>query len=175
MDVLVLNQDYTPLHVISWQRAITEYFKGKVDIIEEYDGKVIRSVSISMKMPSVVRLVKWAKSKTRGVRFNKTNLYMRDHGKCQYCLQPVSQAKATYDHVKPRSQGGTTDWTNIVIACAPCNRRKDRHAPEEVGMHLHTKPIRPSSLPMQFGFSLRLSNHIPKEWRNWIVNVKLEE
>ena len=32
----------------------------------------------------------------------------------------------TFDHVIPRSQGGKTNWTNVVAACRPCNFKKGK-------------------------------------------------
>ena len=40
---LLLNQGFEPIKVISWQRAISLLFLGKVEVLEEYD-RDIRSV-----------------------------------------------------------------------------------------------------------------------------------
>src|SRR6185503_16187322 len=42
---LLLNQGFEPIKVISWQRAITLLFLGKVEVLEEYDHN-IRSVTM---------------------------------------------------------------------------------------------------------------------------------
>ena len=54
---LLLDQAYTPLKVVSWQRAITLLTLQKVEIISSYD-KEVRSTSIVFKMPAVARLIK---------------------------------------------------------------------------------------------------------------------
>jgi 5-methylcytosine-specific restriction endonuclease McrA len=82
---LVLNANYTPLGTIDWKRAITLIFEGKVELVEEYEDFVVRSPSTTMKVPSVIRVIKWVKAKTIGIRFNKGNVFLRDKGKCQYC------------------------------------------------------------------------------------------
>jgi len=46
-----------PLATISWQRAVTLLFQNKIEIIEEYDDKELRSASLCFKMPAVVRLI----------------------------------------------------------------------------------------------------------------------
>jgi hypothetical protein len=58
--VLLLNITYEPLKVINWKRAIIMLTLGKVEVIEEY-SREIHSVSFSIKLPAVVRLLKKAK------------------------------------------------------------------------------------------------------------------
>ena len=41
---LVLNATYEPINVVSWKRALTLLFQGKVEVLAEYDREV-RSVS----------------------------------------------------------------------------------------------------------------------------------
>ena len=57
MRTLVLDQGYQPHRIISWQRAVCMIFDGKVEVVEEYDEDV-RSVTITIKMPAVVRLLR---------------------------------------------------------------------------------------------------------------------
>ena len=71
---LLLNASYEPMKVISWQRAITLVFLGKVEVVEAYDDE-IRSVSASLPMPSVVRLRRYARQDRR-VKFSRTNVYI---------------------------------------------------------------------------------------------------
>ena len=37
---LLLNASYEPLRVISWQKALTLFFAGKVEVVEEYDHEI---------------------------------------------------------------------------------------------------------------------------------------
>ena len=48
---LLLNATYEPLKVVHWQKAITLWCQGKVEVISVYDREV-RSVSITFKLPS---------------------------------------------------------------------------------------------------------------------------
>ena len=57
-------------------------------------------------------------------------MFARDGWACQYC---GARQNLTVDHVIPRSKGGSSDWTNIVASCAPCNRRKGDHLPGQAG------------------------------------------
>ena len=60
--ILVLNSTYEPLHVISWKRALCMLFLRKVEVLAEYDRE-IRSVSFSVPLPSVLRLLSYVKVK----------------------------------------------------------------------------------------------------------------
>lgn len=48
----------------------------------------------------------------------------RHGGNCFYCKKPVATDALTIDHVQPRAAGGGADIQNLLIACAPCNKRK---------------------------------------------------
>lgn len=172
---LVLNADYSPIGAISWQKAITLFFSGKVEVIDNYD-RDIRSTSITIKMPAVVRLLKYVKHLKASLRFNKHNVYIRDNGRCQYCDQEISKSQATYDHVIPKSRGGKTNWSNIVIACSLCNRRKDCKTLEESGMTLRKAPVKPSNLPMNVSFQMQFAvgNKFPNKWKTWFIDLKVE-
>ena len=119
METLVLSTWYEPVARISWRRAVTLLFAGKVEVIDEYADREIRSISFSIKMPSVVRFLRALRGRKQGVKFSRENVYLRDGGRCQYCERKVQRSEATYDHVVPRAQGGKTSWDNVVIACLP--------------------------------------------------------
>ena len=59
---LLLNATYEPLKVVHWQKAMTLWCQGKVEVISVYDREV-RSVSFSFKLPSVIRLLRYIKIK----------------------------------------------------------------------------------------------------------------
>src|SRR5215212_1190473 len=142
---LLLNQGFEPIKVISWQRAITLLFLGKVEVLEEY-AHGVRSVNLIIKVPAVVRLLRAFRRHARPVKFSRVNIYARDHYRCQYCGKKAAMHELTYDHVIPRSQGGRTEWTNIVTCCYDCNRKKGGRTPEQAGMRLLRAPKRPDYL-----------------------------
>lgn len=43
---------------------------------------------------------------------------------CWYCGVTLTAATVTADHLIPKAQGGRTERTNIVAACARCNHSK---------------------------------------------------
>ena len=61
---LLLNATYEPLKVVHWQKAITLLCQGKVEIVSTYDREV-RSVSVTFRLPSVIRLLRYIRIKRR--------------------------------------------------------------------------------------------------------------
>ena len=104
------------------------------------------AVSISFKLPSVIRLLRYIKIKRRFdyVPFSRANIYARDDHRCQYCGDGFPTSELTFDHVVPVAQGGRKDWENIVTCCVTCNRRKGGRTPAEAGMHLLRRRSGPS-------------------------------
>jgi 5-methylcytosine-specific restriction endonuclease McrA len=171
-NALLLNATYEPLRVISWKKAITLVTMGKVEVIEEYDREV-RSVSFTIRLPSIIRLIRYVRRKKSGVKFSRQNIYARDKNQCQYCGRKLSSEELTYDHLIPKSRGGKTEWTNIVTCCMDCNRKKGGRTPEDAQMGLLRKPEKPEWLPI-----LRITINIknaPESWLDYLYwNVELE-
>lgn len=162
---LVLSSSFEPLTTISWKKAITLLSLGKIEIVEEYDRN-IRSAFLVIKMPAVVRLISYFRRGKRIVRFNRQNVLARDKWRCQYCGEKKPTKELTYDHVIPRSKGGTTCWTNISASCLRCNLQKGNRTPKEAGMKLLSKPKKPSWVPALF---VPIKNgSIPEQWINYL-------
>ena len=163
---LLLNATFEPLKVIDWQRAMTLLVGGRVEVIEEHD-RVVRAVSFSFKLPSVVRLLRFVKLKRRPVvQFTRANIYARDNYTCQYCDERFTAEQLTFDHVLPVAHGGSRGWENIVTACEPCNRRKGARTPEEAGMMLRLQPRRPLVLPPTM--KVTIGYRTPEAWRSFL-------
>lgn len=163
---LLLNATYEPLDVISWQRAMTLWVQDKVEIVETHD-KEVRAVTFKFKLPSVVRLLTYARTRKRQqVQFTRANIYARDEYTCQYCAEEFKTEELTFDHVHPVSQGGPRTWENIATACITCNRKKADRTPEQAGMKLLKTPRRPILTP-NFRVSVGLRK-TPESWRNYL-------
>lgn len=170
---LLLNASYEPLKIVSWQRAMTLWVQDKVEILETH-GTIVRAVSFSFKLPSVVRLLHFVKLRRRPVvQFTRANIYQRDNHTCQYCLTQLEAEDLTFDHVVPVAAGGTRGWENIVTACEPCNRKKGARTPKEAGMVLRHKPRRPTVFAPTVKVSL--GYRTPATWREYLYwNVELD-
>jgi 5-methylcytosine-specific restriction endonuclease McrA len=172
---LLLNATFEPLKVVHWQKAVTLWCQGKVEIISVYDRDV-HAVSFSFKLPSVIRLLRFVHIKRRVdyVPFSRANIYARDAYRCQYCGEVSATSELTFDHVIPVAHGGRKDWENIVTCCITCNRRKGGRTPEQAGMRLIRHPRRPEKAPaLRITIGLR---NAPESWRDYIYwNVSLDD
>jgi 5-methylcytosine-specific restriction endonuclease McrA len=144
---LILNPWMTPHGTCSWQKAMTLYFNGKLEILEEYE-ETISSPNFTIRTPAVVRLKKPVSTFKKGVKFSRVNVLTRDNFTCCYCGKKLPAKDLNYDHVVPRKQGGKTVWDNIVASCYPCNDKKAGRTPQQAGMKLLRKPHRPRTLPL---------------------------
>jgi 5-methylcytosine-specific restriction endonuclease McrA len=165
---LLLNAGFEPLRIVSWQRAFTLVFQGKVDVLEEYSATVC-SVSCRFNVPAVIRLRRWVNLKRLSpmVRFSRANIYARDEFRCQYCLKEFSERELTLDHVLPAVRGGRKTWENIVAACIRCNQKKSDRTPEEARMPLPRPPRMPQWLP---GFVGEVpTNSAPELWERYLA------
>jgi 5-methylcytosine-specific restriction endonuclease McrA len=163
---LVLDLGYQPHRIVSWQRAITMLFQGKVEVVEEYDEIVYSGRTLVLRMPAVVRLLQRV-ARRKAVRFSRMNVLARDNWTCQYCGRRFPTRELNYDHVIPRSQGGKTGWENIVSACYGCNDRKANRTPRQAGMRLIKQPVKPASLPV-IALHFDPAGSIPEAWANWV-------
>ncbi|MBI3542518.1 MAG: HNH endonuclease [Deltaproteobacteria bacterium] len=173
--VLVLNASFEPILVVHWQKAIQLLFQGKVEVVEEYERE-IRTVSMRIRLPSVLRLLKFIPltRKKNIIRFSRANVLLRDHFTCQYCGRKRTRTELTLDHVVPAVQGGKKTWENIVTACIQCNQRKGGRTPSEAGMRLIAKPGRPEWLPT---FTIRYTlKSTPERWKlylSWQMSTQI--
>lgn len=165
-NTLLISAGYEPLRIISWQKAVTLYFLGKVDVLESYN-ETLHSPTLIMNVPAVVKLNRYVRNYPRKVKFSRQNLYHRDNYTCQYCHQPLPTSQLTYDHVIPRSKGGKTNWTNVVTACLPCNLKKGNKMLHQFSLNLLKSPKEPRWLPA-FAPTLKLDT-APALWRSYIA------
>ena len=165
---LLLSPWYIPVKVLRWQDAVKMRYEGTADVLAEYDDE-IASPSVVWKMPAVMRLRRMPAAKARGLRFSRMNVYQRDGFRCQYCGGKFAIAALSYDHVVPRSAGGSTTWTNIVTACKTCNSRKANHSCDDAGMWPLRAPRCPKALP-RLPPAIDLDN-APEEWLGFVRDL----
>jgi len=200
-NVLVLNRHYAAVRVISARRAFCMLFKGVAEIISVEDSQYssydfeswrevsefraryerehhewVRCVRFELAVPRIVRLLFYDRLPRRAVKFNRRNIYARDRNRCQYCGGKFPTSELSLDHVVPRSQGGRTDWTNIVCCCVQCNVRKGGRTPQEAHMRLVAEPAVPRRSPV---VTLRLTSEKYASWKQFLDaaywNVELRD
>ncbi len=159
---LVLNRSFRAVAVADWRRAVTLVYMGMAEALDEdltpYDFRawvaassnwvianmsIVRSVSTSIVVPEVIRLVSYDRIPQREVAFTRHNVFARDRHRCSYCGKKKNTDELDIDHVLPRSRGGPHEWGNVVTSCRPCNLRKADKLPDEAGMPLRVRPEKP--------------------------------
>jgi 5-methylcytosine-specific restriction endonuclease McrA len=143
--VLLLNQDNTPLNIITVAKAFKLLSKDKVWVDESAkDYYEVVSVSKIVKIPKILILKYYIKLPYKKVSPNRKNIFKRDNYCCQYCGTDLCDKTATVDHIVPKCKGGGFSWTNLVAACKKCNLAKGNRNLKETNMVLKRKPKEPS-------------------------------
>lgn len=139
--VLLLNITYEPLTTVALHRAVCLVLGEKAEVVhDDAAGLLLRSASIALTAPSVIRLRRYIRVPHRSrVPLTRAALMRRDNYLCAYC---GSKAE-TIDHVIPRSRGGAHAWENCVASCMRCNHRKADRLIEELGWMLRSNPSVP--------------------------------
>ncbi|MBY0308093.1 MAG: HNH endonuclease, partial [Phycisphaerales bacterium] len=171
--VLVLNKLYMAVRVISAKRAFCMLMQQAAEVVHVEDGQYlsydfetwaelseirkayeaerfdwVRTVRIEIAVPKVIRLLGYDRLPEQHVKLNRRNLFARDRNQCQYCGKHFPTSDLSIDHVKPRAHGGGDTWENLVCACIRCNAKKGGRTPDQAGVPLIRKPVRPKRNPM---------------------------
>ena len=192
--VLVLNRFYAAISIVSARRAFTLLSKESAEVVsyederlanydfdswielsklraefpdedEDLEDEWVRTPSLEIRVPRIVRLLVYEKLPERMVKFNRRNIYARDDGRCQYCGMRFPYKELTLDHVQPRSLGGNATWENIVCACVKCNVKKGGRRPENAEMKLIRQPKKPKRSPV---LKLKIRSDKYRSWRHFV-------
>ena len=192
--VLVVNKLFMAVHIISVRRAFCLLCKEQAEVVSLEDGQFatynfetwrevseyrarnfrqeeddwVRTVSSEIQVPRIIRLLGYDKLPKQTVKFNRRNIFARDHNQCQYCGKRFPTAELSLDHVIPRSQGGLTTWDNIVCACVDCNVRKGGRTPRQANMTLVRRPEKPKRSPV---LNLKLTQKKYRSWQSFLDNA----
>jgi len=175
LPTLVLNRQWQPVHVTTVARSLILLWNDTARVVdpEEYrllswndwtryvpaeGAPCVRSARLRLKAPEVICLAHYDRLPSTAVTFSRRNVAKRDHYTCQYCGGQPGAESITIDHVLPRSQRGTSSWTNCVAACTRCNARKGDRTPEQAGMRLRRRPVRPEWKPFYAAQGARIES-----------------
>ncbi|MCP4639984.1 MAG: HNH endonuclease [bacterium] len=163
--VLALNKSWLAVHITSARRALTLMYMGVARAVHPHDysvyefddwltlsqdglgGRYIHTPTTRVRVPEVIQLTFFNGFVRHEVRFSRSSIFERDSFTCQYCGEPFPRSQLTIDHVVPQSRGGQDCWENLVLACGTCNVAKGDRTPDEAGMPLTRRPVKPSWLP----------------------------
>jgi 5-methylcytosine-specific restriction endonuclease McrA len=133
---------------------------------ERYDW--VKTVRMDIAVPRIIRLLGYDRLPEQMVKLNRRNLFARDRNRCQYCGRIFPTNDLSIDHVVPRAHGGGDSWENLVCACIKCNAKKGGRTPDQAGMKLIHKPLRPKRNPL---ITLRLGNEKYSSWKAFLDNA----
>lgn len=164
---LELNADYTPVKIISSERAFVLTVKGHATAIFFHDGKFFRTPNREYPCPSIIHIHNGWDNSYHRVPFTKNNVFKRDDYTCQYCGEKHKHSSLTIDHVIPTSKGGKNKWDNVVSCCLTCNNLKGNKYLEELSNDFiqtgfEIKPYRPHYL------ALLHNGKIPDDWKPFL-------
>jgi 5-methylcytosine-specific restriction endonuclease McrA len=199
--VLVLNKMFMAVHVISVRRAFCLLCKELAEVVSLEDGQFatysfsswselselraklfkhedddwVRTPTAEIQAPRVIRLLGYDKVPRQTVKFNRRNIFARDHNQCQYCGKKFVTSELSLDHVIPRSEGGQTTREKFVCAFVDSNDRKGVRTPRQANMTLIRKPEKPKRSPL---LNLKLTQAKYRSWQSfldsayWSVELK---
>lgn len=78
--------------------------------------------------------------KTVKLSKKKVLLYIKQGGHCEYCFNRFHIEHLTYDHIVRKRDGGTAAMSNLVLACPPCNSR--RELPYNASPRVHARWVK---------------------------------
>jgi len=189
--VLVLNRNYMAVNVTTVKRAFCLLFNETAEVISfardetmnaydieswvelsalrtrfENDGDdYIRTVTLEIRVPKIVRLLFYDRMPRQEVKFNRRNIFARDGNRCQYCGKRRPTSELSLDHILPRSRGGQSTWGNIVCCCTDCNVKKGGRTPPEARLKLIRKPYKPRRSPV---LRVKIQSEKYKSWRHFV-------
>ena len=186
--VLVLNKSYQPVRITDAKTGFAMLFHGRARALdrayEPHDfaawaarelaahDEAIGTPRGAIPIPRVLLLEGYNRVPRAPLRLSRRHVYMRDDYSCQYCGGQPGLKELNLDHVVPRSRGGRSTWENLVTSCRTCSLRKGWATPEEAGMRLHKRPVRPS---WSMALSLAAQRRRYVEWEPFIGVVDTPE
>ena len=191
--VLVLNRNYTAVHITTVRRAFCLLFKEAAEVISfgddqtmaaynieswvelsvlraefnelEDEEEYVRTVSLEIQVPKIIRLLFYDRLPRQEVKFNRRNIFARDGNRCQYCGRRRPTSELSLDHITPRSRGGQATWLNMVCCCTECNVKKGGRTPREARMKLIRRPYKPKRSPL---LRIKIQSDKYRSWRYFV-------
>jgi 5-methylcytosine-specific restriction endonuclease McrA len=100
----------------------------------------IRTSKLTIRVPTVLVCSRYSDMPKKKYSLTKNNIWVRDNGICQYTGKKLDKQEANVDHPMPKSRGGQSTWTNMVLCHKDLNSKKGSKTPEEAGLKLIREP-----------------------------------
>jgi len=186
-DCLVLNKGWIPIHIVSWQKAISLIYQEKCKALDKdylsyaYDDwkafsianaknyHILHNINYPLALPEIIVSISFDRLPDRQVKYSRQNIFARDKFRCMYCGKQFQRKELTLDHVYPKSKGGRTTWSNTVSSCYSCNQKKANLTLEEAHMRLKFKPKKPKWFSPLDGVNVK--THPCKSWKHFMDRV----
>ena len=165
--VLLLNADFTPKQIVPIERAVGLLMKHLAETVAVQEGQVLRSPSVTIECPSVIRLKQYKHVPRRGAAWRGKAVLKRDNYTCIFCGTKLKPEDATVEHIYPKSKCKKekrpyNTWTNTACACRKCQTRKGDKTLEQSGMKLLWEPRTPRTN------YIVLSSDVDPEWKHYL-------
>ena len=163
---LVLNRSWQAINVVTVQAALLQMAADAATGMDFSDGNFIPvkwvdwlavnvrpeddfvgTPSRRVRAPRVIIAVKFNKVPLKRPRLTMRHLRERDGGRCAYTERVLKPDECSMDHVVPRSKGGVTSWSNIVLADKRINNIRGNRSLKEAGLTLKIQPREPKAKP----------------------------
>lgn len=106
----------------------------------------VRSVNNVVRLPSIVKCAEYNRIRYPRVLFpTNRNIFKRDNFVCGYTGKKLDREQLSVDHIIPKSRGGGNTWENLVTCDKMLNCEKADRTPEEAGLKLQVKPVKPEN------------------------------
>ena len=190
---LLLNKHWQPINIVSAANAIKKVFGERAKCLDtetfnlhNWDEWISDWDSVGkIPIPEIVVCTEYAGTgyqKNYEPKFSRTNIFLRDKNRCQFCGEKFHCKDLTLGHIIPKSKGGPSTWLNIVLQCVWCNRKMADRTPEEAGMSLIKKPFVPISRDLQLNGEGKVIRKLvgrngkyPPVWNKFISKKNLDE
>lgn len=127
--------------------------------IRSFDYVIHAGRGREIRVPTVIVSQRFCETIFRDVKLTKENIRSRDNDTCQYSGRKLEPEEGNIDHVIPLSRGGENSWENCVWCDKKINSKKDNKTPQEAGLKLIRRPMKP--MPELMGaVKFKLVNHV---------------
>ena len=180
LKTLVLNADNRPLHVAGWREAISAVIRMSAYPVT-FHSEAARSPNGTYPIPSVMIRERYVRV-DRPAAYTRRNVFLayaecgpngRATWRCALCGRQADEADLTFDHIVPRSKGGSSQWDNCCLAHSACNQRKGDRTLAEAGIRsLHVAMRRPTDHEVnQARLRFAIGGRLPADWAEFISDL----